>query len=225
MASSQRPLVDNVVSRSKHVRPTKLETKAIYTHLLDFRQLFGPAVARVRRRRRGRRPGVRHRQVEHIPLALGRVRVAAAAYQLYMPVNFGAPVPASSRLQYLGIYMISHKLITQIQQLDVLHPQRIIISVLVRREGQGSVLAPRGEVGLHGRRAANRAVRAREDGLPRLRVLLLLPFLGEHARVRRPQKIVGPRYRAVVPQHVRVAFHPHFARPVLPVQGVRQLVQ
>ena len=53
------------------------KTEAIYTHLLDFRQLFGPAVTRVRRRRRGgRRPGIRHRQVEHVPLALGRVRVA-----------------------------------------------------------------------------------------------------------------------------------------------------
>ena len=52
----------------------------LYTHLLDFRQPFGPAVARVSRRRRGRGPSVRHRQVEHVPLALGRVRVAAAAY-------------------------------------------------------------------------------------------------------------------------------------------------
>ena len=32
--------------------------------------------------------------------------------------------------------------------LDVLDPQRVVVRVLVRREGQGSVLAPRGEVGL-----------------------------------------------------------------------------
>ena len=35
-------------------------------------------MARTGRRRRGRGPGIRHRQVEHVPLALGRVRVAAA---------------------------------------------------------------------------------------------------------------------------------------------------
>ena len=35
-------------------------------------------MARVSRRRRGRGPSVRHRQVEHVPLALGRVGVAAA---------------------------------------------------------------------------------------------------------------------------------------------------
>ena len=57
----------------------ELWKQKLYTHLLDFRQLFGPAVTRVRRRRRGgRRPGIRHRQVEHVPLALSRVRVAAA---------------------------------------------------------------------------------------------------------------------------------------------------
>ena len=71
----------------------ELWKQKLYTHLLDFRQLFGPAVACVRRRRRGgRRPGVRHRQVEHVPLALGRVRVAAAAsHQVNVPVDVRAP--------------------------------------------------------------------------------------------------------------------------------------
>ena len=50
----------------------ELWKQKLYTHLLDFRQLFGPAVARVRRRRRGRGPSVRHRQVKHVPLAIGR---------------------------------------------------------------------------------------------------------------------------------------------------------
>ena len=107
MDLSQRPLVDNVVSRSKYVRPTELWKQKLYTHLLDFRQLVGPAVARAGRRRRGRGPGIRHRQVEHVPLALGRVRVAAAAYQLYMPVNFGAPFPASYRLPLHTVYAVS----------------------------------------------------------------------------------------------------------------------
>ena len=75
----------------------ELWKQKLYTHLLDFRQLFGPAVARVRRRRRGRRPGVRHRQVEHIPLALGRVRVAAAAsHQVNVPVYISDTFSASS---------------------------------------------------------------------------------------------------------------------------------
>ena len=81
----------------------ELWKQKLYTHLLDFRQLFGPAVARVRRRRRGRRPGVRHRQVEHVPLALGRVRVAAAAYQIYMPVNVRATFPTSRSLQCAAV--------------------------------------------------------------------------------------------------------------------------
>ena len=59
---------------SMFVRRNFGKTKAIYTHLLDFRQLVGPAVTRAGRRRRGRGPGIRHRQVEHVPLALGRVR-------------------------------------------------------------------------------------------------------------------------------------------------------
>ena len=59
-----------------------------YIHTLDFRELFGPTVARAGRRRRGRGPGVRHRQVEHVPLALCRVRVAAAAsHQVNVPVD------------------------------------------------------------------------------------------------------------------------------------------
>ena len=78
-----------------------METNKSYIHLLDFRQLVGPAVARVSRRRRGRGPGVRHRQVEHVPLALGRVRVAAAAatHQVNVPVDVRAPLPASRLLQ------------------------------------------------------------------------------------------------------------------------------
>ncbi len=63
---------------SMFVRRNFGKTKAIYTHLLDFRQLVCPVVTRAGRRRRGRGPGIRHRQVEHVPLALGRVRVAAA---------------------------------------------------------------------------------------------------------------------------------------------------
>ena len=52
-----------------------------------------------RRRRRGRRPGIRHRQVEHVPLALGRVRVAAAAsHQVNVPVYISDTFSAS-RLQ------------------------------------------------------------------------------------------------------------------------------
>ena len=78
----------------------ELWKQKLYTHLLDFRQLVGPAVARVSRRRRGRGPGVRHRQVEHVPLALGRVRVAAAATnQIYVPIYVRAPFPASRLLQ------------------------------------------------------------------------------------------------------------------------------
>ena len=77
-----------------------METNKSYIHLLDFRQLVGPAVARVSRRRRGRGPGVRHRQVEHVPLALGRVRVAAAAsHQVNVPVYISDTFSASRLLQ------------------------------------------------------------------------------------------------------------------------------
>ena len=69
-----------------------METNKSYIHLLDFRQLLGPAVA-VSRRRRGRGPGIRHRQVEHVPLALGRVRVAAA-----VPGRVGEVRVAATRL-------------------------------------------------------------------------------------------------------------------------------
>ena len=73
-----------------------METNKSYIHLLDFRQLVGPAVTRVSRRRRGRGPGVRHRQVVQVPLALGRVRVAAAAsHQVNVPVYISDPFPAS----------------------------------------------------------------------------------------------------------------------------------
>ena len=72
----------------------------IHPYYLDFRKLVGPAVARVSRRSRGRGPSVRHRQVEHVPLALGRVRVAAAAsHQVNVPVYISDTFPASSLLQ------------------------------------------------------------------------------------------------------------------------------
>ena len=79
----------------------ELWKQKLYTHPLDFRQLFGPAVTRVRRRRRGGRgPGIRHRQVEHVPLALGRVRVAAAAsHQVNVPVYISDTFSASRLLQ------------------------------------------------------------------------------------------------------------------------------
>ena len=74
-----------------------METNKSYINLLDFRQLVGPAVARVSRRSRGRGPGVRHRQVEHVPLALGRVSVgAAASHQVNVPVYISDTFSASS---------------------------------------------------------------------------------------------------------------------------------
>ena len=61
-----------------------------------------------RRRRGGRGPGVRHRQVEHVPLALGRVRVAAATNQIYVPIYVRAPFPASRLLQRPAVRLQRH---------------------------------------------------------------------------------------------------------------------
>ena len=84
-----------------------MKTNKSYKDLLDFRQLLGPAVA-VSRRRRGRGPGIRHRQVEHVPLALGRVRVAAATNQIYVPIYVRAPFPASRLLQRPAVRLQRH---------------------------------------------------------------------------------------------------------------------